>query len=117
MMDEFDKIIEDKAEAIKNDSIQKNKQNRELVDNMIDPEYYVNMVIKDITDNPASFNPEIMKSIIRKWISIAMNVYAHEGHILSLSNSDEERCFTCIRCGKKFPVDNVPNTKLCCKGE
>lgn len=113
--DDADIIIDRKEKMLKNKKIKNMREEISLVNRVLNPETYVDMVIDGIINNPNSSNPDIMRSIIRGAIIKAMAVWSYQGHIISIEGERDKAVAKCIHCKKEFPLKEIPSTTLCRK--
>lgn len=99
------------AEAKREEERQRKEQEKRMaIYRMTQPETYADIIIKEITDNPESFKPDVMRQILVRGIQSAMDVWSHGGHLLYIAKDKKIRC---LHCGVEFKEDNIPQTKLC----
>ena len=93
------------AEAKREEERQKKEREKAMaIRKMTSPETYAELIIKEITDNPDSFKPEVMRQILVKGIQSAMDVWSHEGHLLFIAKDKKIRC---LHCGVEFKEENM----------
>jgi hypothetical protein len=83
----------------------------EVIKKITDPETYVQMAMVQIHQNPSSADPVVFHAILYEAVTAAMNVWAHNGHLLYLS---KDKTFNCVCCHKVFKKEKeIPKSKIC----